>query len=53
MLAGGDRAQRPLLVQAVDERYVDGVDLGVVQQRLIGRADASERMAGRKIAGTR
>src|SRR5271168_971148 len=36
MLARPDRRNRPLGVQAVGQRDVDGVDIAVGQQRLIG-----------------
>ena len=35
VLTGRDRLQRPLRVQRVRQRVVDGVDLGIGEQRLV------------------
>ena len=35
VLAGGERPQRPLVVQLVGQRDVDGVDIAIGQQRLV------------------
>ena len=44
MLAGRERPQRPLLVEAVHERDVDRVDLGVFEQCLVALRAARNRM---------
>ena len=42
VLAGLERADRPLDVQPVGQRDVDGVDVGVGEQRLVGAVRARD-----------
>src|ERR1700694_1054012 len=53
MLAGSHCTQRPLSVQAVDERYVKRLHLGVVHQLLVGGAHARNGVTSCKFARTR
>ena len=46
VLAGLERADRPLDVQRVGQRDVDRVDLGVGEQRLVGAVRARDAVLG-------
>ena len=53
VLACLERTDRPCAVQAVRQRIVDGVDLGIGEQRLVGRVRAWEAVLGRELLGSR
>ena len=46
VLSGGQRSQRPRRVEAVRERDVDGVDVGVADDRLVGVGDPGDPVPG-------
>jgi hypothetical protein len=47
VLAGRERSQRPLVVEAVRQRVVDGVDVGIVEELLVGAVRPRNRVLER------
>jgi hypothetical protein len=47
VLAGVERSHRPLVVEAVRQRVVDSVDVGIVEELLVGAVRSRNRMLER------